>query len=65
MTGHLEIPLSEADFGYEDWSTPMDDAKHSSTIYYILKRIDDFGNIVLERKRYRVLYIFSKIVKRP
>ena len=37
------------------------DAKHSSTIYYILKRIDDFGNIrSWERKRYRVLYIFFK-----
>ena len=39
----------------------MDDAKHSSTIYYILKRIYDFGNIrSWERKRYRVLYIFFK-----
>ena len=51
--------LDDYRFGNFDWSTPMDDAKHSSTIYYILKRIDDFGNIrSWERKRYRVLYIF-------
>ena len=57
----FEIPLSEIDLVMKDWSTPMDDAKHSSTIYYILKRIDDFGNIrSWERKRYRVLYIFFK-----
>ena len=55
----FEIPLSEIDLVMKDWSTPMDDVKHSSTIYYILKRIDDFGNIrSWERKRYRVLYIF-------
>ena len=55
----FEIPLSEIDLVMKDWSTPMDDAKHSSTIYYILKRIDDFGNIrSWERQRYRVLYIF-------
>ena len=57
----FEIPLSEIDLVMKDWSTPMDDAKHSSTIYYILKRIYDFGNIrSWERKRYRVLYIFFK-----
>lgn len=55
----FEIPLSEIDLVMKDWSTPMDDAKHSSTIYYLLKRIDDFGNIrSWERRRYRVLYIF-------
>ena len=55
----FEIPLSEIDVVMKDWSTPMDDAKHSSTICYILKRIDDFGNIrSWERQRYRVLYIF-------
>ena len=55
----FEIPLSEIDLVMKDGSTPMDDAKHSSTIYYILKRIDDFGNIrSWERQRYRVLYIF-------
>lgn len=55
----FEIPLSEINLVMKDWSTPMDDAKHSSTIYYILKRIDDFGNIrSWERQRYRVLYIF-------
>lgn len=57
----FEIPLSEIDLVMKDWSTPMDDAKHSSAIYYILKRIYDFGNIrSWERKRYRVLYIFFK-----
>ena len=57
----FEILLSEIDLVMKDWSTPMDDAKHSSTIYYILKRIYDFGNIrSWERKRYRVLYIFFK-----
>ncbi len=61
----FEIPLSEIDLVMKDWSTPMDDAKHSSTIYYILKRIDDFGNIrSWERKRYRVLYIFFNDSKR-
>ena len=55
----FEIPLSEINLVMKDWSTLMDDAKHSSTIYYILKRIDDFGNIrSWERQRYRVLYIF-------
>ena len=55
----FEIPLSEIDLVMKDWTTPMDDAKHSSTIYYILKRIDDFGKYdVWERKRYRVFAHF-------
>ncbi len=38
------VPLDSTlsvDLVMKSWSTPMDDAK-SSTIYYILKRIDDF-----------------------
>ncbi len=48
--------------GYEGSTTPMDDAKHSSTIYYILKRWFREYKVLGKGRGIEFYTFFSKIV---